>query len=265
MIQAVRRRCREDPRVVAALMYGSFAKGEGDAFSDIEFWLFFDDSLPLPQPSEWIEAIAPLHTCFRNEFGTQVALFVNGVRGEFHFAPSSRLDVVREWARTDPLNPASWTAEGGGLEIALDRSGMLAEHVRYLEAHAADRTEPERVQALCDGFAHWALLGSSVLARGEYARALDALSHMHRYLLWMVRVLEGRHDRHWATPSRAAEADISGDSYARLRKCVAVLEAASLRKAYAETFSWAGTLMAELSARYGVSSRAEALGQRSGR
>jgi lincosamide nucleotidyltransferase len=36
MIERTRRVCREDERLAAAMMYGSFAQGEGDGFSDIE-------------------------------------------------------------------------------------------------------------------------------------------------------------------------------------------------------------------------------------
>ena len=41
MIERVRELCHQDERLVSALMYGSFAIGEGDRFSDIEFYLFF--------------------------------------------------------------------------------------------------------------------------------------------------------------------------------------------------------------------------------
>ncbi len=41
MIERTRRVCREDERLAAAMMYGSFARGEGDGFSNIEFILFF--------------------------------------------------------------------------------------------------------------------------------------------------------------------------------------------------------------------------------
>ena len=43
MIEKVRGLCDRDERVVSALTYGSFALGEGDRFSDIEFYLFFED------------------------------------------------------------------------------------------------------------------------------------------------------------------------------------------------------------------------------
>jgi lincosamide nucleotidyltransferase len=41
MIEKARELCERDERVVAALMYGSFALGQGDRFSDIEFYLLF--------------------------------------------------------------------------------------------------------------------------------------------------------------------------------------------------------------------------------
>jgi predicted nucleotidyltransferase len=42
MIARVRQLCQEDERIVGAFMYGSFTKGEGDAFSDIEFYVYYD-------------------------------------------------------------------------------------------------------------------------------------------------------------------------------------------------------------------------------
>ena len=43
MIERVRELRHRDERLVSALMYDSFALGEGDRFSDIEFYLFFED------------------------------------------------------------------------------------------------------------------------------------------------------------------------------------------------------------------------------
>jgi lincosamide nucleotidyltransferase len=43
MIERARELCQRDENMVATLMYGSFALGQGDRFSDIEFYLFFDD------------------------------------------------------------------------------------------------------------------------------------------------------------------------------------------------------------------------------
>ncbi|HHU3313920.1 TPA: Lnu(F)/Lnu(G) family lincosamide nucleotidyltransferase, partial [Escherichia coli] len=40
MIELFKEGCHEDARIIAALMFGSFAIGEGDEFSDIEFAVF---------------------------------------------------------------------------------------------------------------------------------------------------------------------------------------------------------------------------------
>lgn len=71
LIARVRQLCAADPRLDAALMYGSFAQGTADEFSDIEFWLFFASD-PGP-PGEWIARIAPPTHLVLNEFGAQVA------------------------------------------------------------------------------------------------------------------------------------------------------------------------------------------------
>ena len=43
MIELFKEGCHEDARIIATLMFGSFAIGEGDEFSDIEFAVFIQD------------------------------------------------------------------------------------------------------------------------------------------------------------------------------------------------------------------------------
>jgi predicted nucleotidyltransferase len=83
MIERTRSVCREDDRLVAAMMYGSFAQGEGDGFSDIEFILFFrDDVLEGLYQEEWVSRVSPVGLYFVNEYGNGTAIFENLVRGE---------------------------------------------------------------------------------------------------------------------------------------------------------------------------------------
>jgi lincosamide nucleotidyltransferase len=61
LISRVRELCRADERLDAALMYGSFAAGEADAHSDIEFWLYFvPQRRPEVDPWVWCAQVAPL-------------------------------------------------------------------------------------------------------------------------------------------------------------------------------------------------------------
>jgi lincosamide nucleotidyltransferase len=78
---------------------------------------------------------------------------------------------------------------------------------------------------------NWLLLGTNMLRRGEYARALDALSQVQRFLLWLARVRENARE-HWLTPSRAAERDLSEATMRRFARCTADLDPRSLASAY---------------------------------
>jgi len=96
------------------------------------------------------------------------------------------------------------------------------------------------------------LFGSHVLARGEYARALELLGVSHRYLLWMVRLLEGT-TAHWPTPTKSLEQDISAEAYQRFTRCTATLNQNSLRRAYEVTWRWGRELMDSLARRHSLS------------
>jgi lincosamide nucleotidyltransferase len=248
MIKRAREVCRADERLVGALMYGSFAQGEGDAYSDIEFALFFDDEeLPGIDQRAWVGQIAPVARYFVNEFGNGTAIFLHDaelIRGEFHFDPASAIPMIETWRETDTFVSLDAT-------LILDRTGDLTKSLRTLVGPPPRRDEPAQVQALCDRFVNWMLFGANVLDRGELARALDILSHAHRYLLWMVRLVEGA-TGHWPTPSRALELDISPAAYARFAACTATLDEASLRDAYWAAWSWGRELMASLAERYDV-------------
>jgi lincosamide nucleotidyltransferase len=195
LIARVRDLCRSDERLVAALMYGSFASGEADAHSDIEFWLFF--AAPADERA-WLRQVGPLRYTVVNEFGAHVVLFPGLIRGEFHFATADDIPSV-----------ATWPARGAptGRMLILDRTGALR---RALDSLPAGPVLPTDLDTLCGRFANWLILAHHVARRGELLRAADALSHARRHLLWMVRLAEGR-TRHWLTPSRHAEADLPAD------------------------------------------------------
>jgi lincosamide nucleotidyltransferase len=244
MIERVRQLCREDERLVAALMYGSFTRGEGDAYSDIEFVLFFrDDAHSKVDPREWVGRIAPVEIYFVNEFGNGTAIFSNLVRGEFHFDKASDMRLVEGWKEI------AWFPK---LEVTIvvDRTGELT---RLLQPYTVPprHDTPERVQTLCERFINWVLFGTNVLARGEHARALDNLSTAHRYLLWFARLSEGRTE-HWATPSKSLERDISPGTYARFSTCAASLDERQLWQAYRNAWEWGSELMKEQAEKHGI-------------
>jgi lincosamide nucleotidyltransferase len=231
MIERARRACLADTRISAALQYGSFTRGEGDAYSDIEFALFFaDDALPQLDQRAWVEQIAPVLAFFNDSNGHTTAHFAGLIRGEFHFKPASAIASVAEW-RGNAWFPTLDAA------LVIDRTGELARVLAPLVGPAPERDTPEEVQRLALYFADGTIFGTSVLARGELARALEILSWNHRNLLQMARILE-HSTEHWPTPSRALECDISPATYARFQACSAPCEPGALRRAYIESWDW---------------------------
>jgi lincosamide nucleotidyltransferase len=199
LIARVRDVCQTDERLDAALMYGSFAAGDADAYSDIEFWLFFGtQSLATVDPWVWCNQIAPLTHLVRNEFGTDVAFFPGLIRGEFHFATTDDIPTVRTWpARGAPVDRM----------IVLDRSAALRPALQSLPERPAVPGNGVEIETMCGRFANWLVLAHHLARRGENLRAWDALGHVHRHLLWLARLNTGKTD-HWLTPSRHAEAEL---------------------------------------------------------
>jgi lincosamide nucleotidyltransferase B/F len=247
MIERTRRVCREDERLAAAMMYGSFAQGEGDGFSDIEFILFFrDEELEGLDQKEWVSRISPVGLYFVNEYGNGTAIFQNLVRGEFHFDRASDIErVVGE-----SMRDADWLPS---LEdtLILDRTGELGPRLREIVGPPPERDTPEQIRFVCYCFVNWFVFGSNLFARGELARSLDLLGIVRDRLLQMVRVLE-KSTLHWFNSAKFLESEISQTSYARYAACTARLDRDELRQAYLSAWAWGRELMASLAERHGV-------------
>ena len=245
MIERVRRVCREDERLVAAMMYGSFAQGEGDWLSDIEFILFFDDdALEDLDQEDWVARISPVELYFVNEYGNGTAIFDNLVRGEFHFDRSSDVARIDEsWKDTDWLPTLDDT-------LIVDRTGDLSRRLELIVGPPPDRDTPERARFVCDCFVNWILFGSNLVVRGELARALNLLGIVQDQLLYMVRMLEGSTAR-WFNPAKLLEENVSPEAYARYAECTARLDGDDLIRAYLSAWGWGRGMMAALSERHG--------------
>jgi len=231
MIADFKEAFHEDRRVAAALMYGSFATGEADAFSDIEFAVFIeDDSFAEFDQRAFLDAISPVAAYFLDDFGHHTALFENGVRGEFHFLRESDVPIIDSWRGYGPL-PSLTSA------VVLDRKGELALHASALVGAAPERAGAPLVESLALNFLNLMLFGAGLLNRGEHARAWMLLGRAHENLLKLVRIRFGVTD-HWPTPSRALEGDLPAEAYDRYLACTAGARPHELCAAYRESWAW---------------------------
>jgi lincosamide nucleotidyltransferase len=242
LIDAVREACHADARLDAALMYGSFASGDADAHSDIEFWLFFAPrKLAGVDRRAWCAQVAPVTHLVRNEFGTDVAFFPGLIRGEFHFATTDDIPTVRTWpARGAPVDRM----------VVLDRGGRLRPALESLPYRPPVPDGGDGTEALCGRFANWLVLAHHVAARGEFLRAWDALGHAHRHLLWMARRAEDS-TAHWLTPSRAAEAELPSQAVAKLSRATAAGQPDDIRDALRAAWEFGRECWGRLAQRYG--------------
>ncbi len=245
MIARLRQICQDDSHLLAAMLYGSFTRGEADQFSDIDVMLFFqDDALAGLDQTAWINQIAPVELYYHNEFGNGVAIFDNLVRAELHFDPASDMPKLEQWRGTVWFPSPADT-------VLVDKTGRLARHLEPLLGPAPTHNSAEDARFINQSFLNWFLFGVNVCARGEDARALEILRIVQDYLLRMARMLEGRTE-HWITPTRAAERELSPAAYERFRACAAALDRPAIERAYGAAWRWGSEMMAALAARYGV-------------
>lgn len=245
LIARVRALCQSDDRLDAAMLYGSFTYGEADAFSDVEFVLFFhDDALAELDQHGWLAQIAPVAALYVNEHGITAVIFENLIRGEFHFDPVSKMSIAETWQGVLTFPSLDST-------LIVDKSGALTPYLLPIIGPPLPRTDLPALQFIADSFINWSLFGFNVLRRGEYARSLELLNIIHRFLLHMVRALEDTTD-HWLTPSRLAEQDLSPAAYARFKACTAPLDEQALWRAYRNAWLWGRELLAGLHERFGV-------------
>lgn len=234
LIAKVRELAVEDERIVAVLMYGSFALSEGDHLSDIEFYLYFGAPLDGVDRRRWLERLGPIELHYVNEFGTDTVIFSNAIRGEFHFEPASSISTVAKW--DNAWFPSQHTA------IVLDRTGELARTLGPFAKKPPAQDRRTTAEFISRSLVNWTLMGANLLNRGEIAGALALLGRVHVDVLKAARMVEGS-TVHWLSPSRHLEDDISPESYERFRTCTAALAEPDLRAAYVATWRWARELM----------------------
>lgn len=223
-------------------MYGSFVKGEGDEWSDVEFWIFVEDEeLEKLDRVKWCNRVSPALEIVRNEYGADVAIFKDSlIRGEFHFHPACDTGIVSSWGY---LGAASSEV------IVVDRDGRLQQSLIPKPSSEPGPWHAAEARTLCLRFVNWMLLGHNVLQRGEIARAHSNLGFAHMFLLQMARVVED-HREHWLTPSKGWEREMSQTSVSRLARCTAMAERETLLRAYSETWHWGLELIRNIDERF---------------
>lgn len=225
LIKVVEKKCENHPGIVACMMYGSFTKGEGDQYSDVEFYIFLkDEEIVQFNTEDWVGAIAPYELFFKNEYGTEVVVFSTLIRGEFHFLPESNMEIIKTFKNTGVFPDTESM-------LLYDTTGKLKTYLDYLKGNGPERMTSENVNFAFNNFVNAWLLGVNVLKRGELARALECLSNVQQYTLRLIRVREETVER-WLNATKNLEDDLSVKRYSEYTSITSKLEIAGLTIAY---------------------------------
>src|SRR5690606_6314913 len=223
MIEATKSLARKDDNVSAVFMYGSFTKNEGDQYSDIEFYVFLKSKEKF-SGENWTNQIHPTVLYFTNEYGSEVAIFDNLIRGEFHFLSVNEMDIIKSWegmvsfSDFDKMN-------------IIDKDKLLAKTLGQINITSPDRTKDENILFLGQSLINVLLTTDNLIKRREYAHAHQSLSTVHKYLLWMIRIATKR-TQHWESPTKALENDIDKDWYSEFRSTTSDLDRDNLAIAF---------------------------------
>lgn len=172
IIQSVRNKCIEDESVSACMMYGSFTKGEGDQYSDVEFYIFIeDDKMEKFSSRHWISKVYPVDLIFYNEYGTEVVIFSNLIRGEFHFLPISKIEVIKSFKPTGVFpDPDSM--------YIYDSTEQLKPLLDDLSGAGPNRMTVENVNFAFNNFVNAWLTGVNVMRRG-FSRGFNSSAKVY--------------------------------------------------------------------------------------
>lgn len=245
IIQNVKDKCIEDESVLACMMYGSFTKGEGDQYSDVEFYIFIRDyDINFFNSRHWISEVNAADLIFYNEYGTEVAIFSNMIRGEFHFLPESKMEIIKSFKSTGVFpNPESM--------YIYDSTEQLQSLLEGLGGSGPERMTDKNVNFAFNNFVNAWLMGVNVMKRGELARSLEVLMQVQKYILQLIRVKEKTVER-WLNSTKNLEADISIESYNDYVSITAKLRECELKTAYKNALKMVEKLYSNLGAFYMV-------------
>ncbi len=237
MIDTTKSIAQKDENVSAVLMYGSFTKNEGDQYSDIEFYIFLKNKENF-SPEKWVNQIYPTALYFTNEYGSEVAIFENLIRGEFHFLTVNEIDIIKSWegfvsfSDFDQMN-------------LIDKDGLLIETLNQIKIKSPERITNENILFLSQSLLNVLLTTNNLIKRQEYAHAYQSLSNVQKYLLWLIRIATNQ-TNHWESPTKSLEKDIDKYWYSEFKLTTSDLGKENLKIAFQNSWNLSKKLFEEL-------------------
>ena len=237
MINKTKSIAQQDENVSAVFMYGSFTKSEGDKYSDIEFYIFLKNKENFSS-EKWVNQIHPVALYFTNEYGSEVAIFENMVRGEFHFLKTEEIEIIKSWdgivefSDFDQMN-------------LTDKDGLLTKTLNQIKTKSPERITNENILWLSQSLLNVVLTTNNLIKREEFAHAHHSLSNVQKYLLWLIRARTNK-TKHWESPTKSLETDIDTIWYSAYKTVTSDLNPKNIVLAFENSLNLSEKLFDEL-------------------
>ena len=169
---------QQDERVLGVYLSGSFAYGQPDMYSDLDFYVLV--------PTKLREQIKNEHAQLRGQVGDIVCEFPATHLGDPNqlvtlYRDSYPIHVDYQYRAKDELAPSRKDKD---VLILLDRSGELQEWIdRCAGVEESYSPTQEQLQYLEDRFWTWCIYTDSKIKRGELWAARGAIEHMRNNVL----------------------------------------------------------------------------------
>jgi len=237
MIDQVRESSLLDPNIRSVFMYGSFIKGEGDKYSDIEFYIFLTDTKKLDE-KHWIDQLGKVDLFFQNEFGTKVAIYDDLIRAEFHFLDVKEIGIIKSWEGLVSF-------EHKDKMIQVDKDGLLKNVLDSISVISPTRNSKESIEWVAQSLLNSLVYTSHLIGRKEWAHAHMTFSYIQKFTLWLMRV-EAFAFNHWESPSKSLEKDIPKMMYEKYEKVCPALDPNAITISFISSIDIAGELFRSL-------------------
>lgn len=237
MINQVKESSLLDPNISSVFMYGSFIKGEGDKYSDIEFYIFLTDEKNFDE-KHWVAQLGKVDLFFQNEFGTKVAIYDDLIRAEFHFFDVKEIGIIKSWEGLVSF-------EHKEKMIQVDKDGLLKNTLESISVISPTRNSKESIQWLAQSLVNSLVYTSHLIGRKEWAHAHMTFSYIQKFTLWLMRVEALAFD-HWESPSKSIEKDIPKMMYEKYVKICPPLDPNAITTSFRDSVEIADELLSIL-------------------
>jgi len=179
LLRAIASRYEKDPRILAVVLFGSLARGNWDAYSDIDCDIVVADDAHI-DPVDELRSLADTFA----SVGEKIAFIVpiNGDAGDIQFCSLMQLSIrYHPLAQTSPNIVRSMMVLAGRLD-----------HASIARAGETNReSAPSELTGLVDVLVRYAVVANTCIQRGQVWTTLEILYRMREILMDLFAVTHG--------------------------------------------------------------------------